>query len=127
MNQPIARLFSVVLVMFALLVAFTSRWTVFDASALRANPNNKRPGLEQQFVQRGQIVAADQTTVLAESVRQQGGIYVREYPLGPLFAPPLGYYDPNNGRTGLESYYNSSLAGSPAQLSLSLIHISRSR
>ena len=83
--------------MFALLVAFTSRWTVFDASALRANPNNKRPGLEQQFVQRGEIVAADQTTVLAESVRQQGGIYVREYPLGPLFAPPLGYYDPNNG------------------------------
>ena len=57
MNQPITRLFSVVLVMFALLVAFTSRWTIFDASALRANPNNKRPGLEAQFVQRGQIVA----------------------------------------------------------------------
>ena len=117
MNQPIARLFMVVLVMFALLVAFTSRWTVFDASALRANPNNKRPGLEQQYIQRGEIVAADQATVLAQSVRQRGGIYVREYPLGPLFAPPLGYYDPNNGRTGLEAYYNASLAGSPAQQS----------
>jgi peptidoglycan glycosyltransferase len=116
-NQPIARLFTVVLVMFALLVAFTSRWTVFDASALRANPNNKRPGLEQQYIQRGEIVAADQATVLAQSVRQRGGIYVREYPLGPLFAPPLGYYDPNNGRTGLEAYYNGSLAGSPAQQS----------
>ena len=117
MNQPIARLFLVVLVMFALLVAFTSRWTVFDASALRANPNNKRPGLEQQYVERGTIVAADQTTVLAQSIRQRGGVYVREYPLGPLFAPPLGYYDPTNGRTGLEAYYNGSLAGSPAQQS----------
>jgi penicillin-binding protein A len=117
MNQPIARLFSVVLLMFALLVVFTSRWTVFDASALRANPNNKRPGLEQQYVQRGEIVAADETTVLAASVRQTGGIYLRDYPFGPLFAPPLGYYDPNNGRTGLESYRNGALAGSPAQQS----------
>ena len=110
MNQPIARLFIVVLVMFGLLVAFTSRWTVFDASALRANPNNKRPGLEQQYIQRGQIVAGDQTTVLAESVRQKDGIYVREYPLGPLFAPPVGYYDPTNGSAaGLESYRNQAL------------------
>ena len=117
MNQPIARLFTVVLVMFALLVVFTSRWTVFDASALRANANNKRPGLEQQYIQRGAIVAGDQTTMLADSIRQKDGIYVREYPFGPLFGPPLGYYDPNNGRTGLESYYSSSLAGSPAQQS----------
>jgi peptidoglycan glycosyltransferase len=115
MNQPIARLFSVVLVMFALLVIFTSRWTVFEASALRANPNNKRPGLEQQYVQRGTIVAADQTTVLADSVRENGGIYVRNYRFGPLFAPPLGYYDPNNGRTGLERYRDGALAGSPLQ------------
>jgi peptidoglycan glycosyltransferase len=78
MNQPIARLFTVVLVMFALLVVFTSRWTVFDASALRANANNKRPGLEQQYIQRGAIVAGDQTTMLADSIRQKDGIYVRE-------------------------------------------------
>ncbi len=117
MNKPIARLFSVVLVMFALLVAFTSRWTVFDAAALRANPNNKRPGLEQQYVQRGEILAEDQTTVLAESARQKDGIYQREYPFGPLFAPAIGYYDPNNGRTGLEAYGNGVLAGSPPQQS----------
>lgn len=117
MNKPIARLFSVVLVMFALLVVFTSRWTIFEASALKANPNNERPGLEAQYVQRGEIVAADQTTVLAQSARQSGGIYEREYPFGPLFAAAIGYYDPYNGRRGLEAYRNGVLAGSPQQQS----------
>ena len=31
MNGPIARLFGVVILLFALLVVFTSRWTVFQA------------------------------------------------------------------------------------------------
>jgi peptidoglycan glycosyltransferase len=116
-NQPIARLFTVVLVMFALLVAFTSRWAIFDASSLKANVDNALPGLEQRFVQRGEIVAADQTTVLAESLRQRDGMYEREYPFGPLFAAAIGYYDPTNGRTGLEASQNGVLAGSPAQQS----------
>jgi peptidoglycan glycosyltransferase len=116
-NQPIARLFSVVLLMFALLVVFTSRWTIFEASALRANPNNKRPGLEAQYVQRGQIVAGDGTTVLATSIRQKGGVYQRSYPFGPLFAPAIGYYDPINGRAGLERSRDGTLAGSPQQQS----------
>ena len=38
MNRPIMRLFAFVAVLFALLVAFTSRWTVFEASSLRSNP-----------------------------------------------------------------------------------------
>lgn len=117
MNQPIARLFVFVLVLFALLVAFTSRWTVFGASALRDNANNARPGLEAQRVQRGQILAGDGTTVLARSVRGRDGIYSRHYPLGDLFTPAIGYYDPTFGRTGLEAYRNSVLAGSPPQQS----------
>jgi len=116
-NKPIARLFTVVLVMFALLIAFTSRWTIFEASALKANTNNKRPGLEAQYVQRGEIVAADQTTVLAQSVRQHDGVYERSYPFGALFAAPIGYYDPYNGRAGLEADRNGVLAGAPQQQS----------
>ena len=114
MNRPIARLFAVVLVMFALLVGFTSRWTVFEASALRSNPLNKVPGLEDQTVPRGEIVARD-GAVLARSVRRSGGFYVRDYPLGSLFASPIGYYDPYNGSSQLERYRNGSLAGAPAQ------------
>jgi len=116
-NRPISRLFLVVLVMFALLVAFTSRWTIFDASALKANADNKLPGLEQQYVQRGEIVADDGTTVLADSVREPDGIYEREYPFGQLFAAPIGYYNPYNCCAGLEAYRNGVLAGSPPQQS----------
>jgi len=116
-NQPIARLFLLVLVLFGLLVGFTSRWTVFEASALRADPNNARPGLEAQRVQRGSIVADDGTTVLADSLRGNDGVYSRHYPFGALFAPALGYYDPYNGSAGLEAYRNGLLAGSPPQQS----------
>jgi peptidoglycan glycosyltransferase len=115
MNQPITRLFLLVLVMFALLVGFTSRWSVFDASALRSNPENARPGLEAQRVQRGAILAADGTTVLAQSVRQSDGVYQREYPQGAVFAAPIGYYDPYNGSYQLEQYRTGALTGTPAQ------------
>ena len=71
MNQPIVRLFGVVIVMFAVLLAFTSRWTIFEASSLRDNPLNARALLEQQRIDRGTIVAAD-GTVLARSVRSSG-------------------------------------------------------
>jgi penicillin-binding protein A len=115
-NKPIARLFAVVLVLFALLVGFTSRWTVFEASALRANPLNKIPGLENQTVPRGEIVARD-GAVLARSLRRPNGFYVRDYPFGALFAAPIGYYDPNNGSSRLERYRNGVLAGAPPQQS----------
>ncbi|HXR13191.1 MAG TPA: penicillin-binding transpeptidase domain-containing protein [Solirubrobacteraceae bacterium] len=117
MNQPITRLFVFVLVMFALLVAFTSRWTVFDASALRQDPNNRRPGLEAQRVQRGAILADDESTVLADSTPGRDGIFSRSYPFNQLFEPAIGYYDPYNGRTGLEAFRNGALAGAPPQQS----------
>jgi peptidoglycan glycosyltransferase len=116
-NRPIARVFVAVLVMFALLVGFTSRWTVFDANALHANPENKRPGLEDQTVPRGNIVARDGVTVLAHSVRGGNGFYRRDYPFAELFAQPIGYYDPYNGSSRLERYRNGVLAGAPIQQS----------
>ncbi|MGH2851528.1 MAG: peptidoglycan D,D-transpeptidase FtsI family protein [Solirubrobacteraceae bacterium] len=116
MNQPIARLFVVVLIMFALLVAFTSRWSVFDQSALRTNPENRRPFLESLTVPRGSIVA-DNGAVIARSVRQRDGRYLREYPFHDLFASPVGYYDATNGSTGVERERNGVLAGAPPQQS----------
>jgi len=113
-NRPIARLFVLVLVMFGLLVGFTSRWTVFDAGALKADPNNKIPFNESLDVPRGPILAAD-GAVIARSVRTSDGVYRRRYPFGDLFASPIGYYDPLNGASGVEEYRNSELAGVPAQ------------
>ena len=53
MNRPIVRLYGLVAVLFALLIAFTSRWTVFEASSLRDNKFNKRTLLEQERIDRG--------------------------------------------------------------------------
>ena len=113
MNKPIARLFVLVLAMFAALVAFTSRWTVFDASALQDNSLNKRTLLETADVQRGTIYANDNNNdVIAQSTRE-GGQYVRQYPQGSLFAAPIGYAFPNQGTAGVEAYHNDVLTGTP--------------
>ena len=90
MNRPIVRLYGLVVLLFALLVAFTSRWTIFEASSLRSNPLNKRALLEQERIARGRILAAD-GTVLARSVRGAGGTYEREYPKGEEFAHAIGF------------------------------------
>jgi peptidoglycan glycosyltransferase len=111
-NRPIVRLYGLVAVLFALLVAFTSRWSVFDASSLRENPLNARRVLEQERIARGEITAAD-GAVLARSVRGPEGTYERVYPTGELFAAPVGYdyIDLNRGNAGLERYRNNELNG----------------
>ncbi len=58
MNAPVLRVFALFVVLFGVLVAFTSRWSVFEASALRANPNNHRVLLEEQRIRRGLIRAS---------------------------------------------------------------------
>jgi peptidoglycan glycosyltransferase len=110
MNRPILRLYGFVVLLFALLVAFTSRWTVFDAASLRENPLNHRSLLEQERIQRGPILAAD-GTVLARSVRTGEGTYERTYPTGEEFAHAIGYSYTDPGRTALERYRNAPLTG----------------
>jgi len=111
-NRPIVRLYGLVVLLFALLVAFTSRWTVFEASSLRSNKLNARALLEQERISRGRILAAD-GTVLARSVRRAEGTYQRRYPQGEEFAHAVGfsYINPDLGQTGLERFRNAALSG----------------
>jgi peptidoglycan glycosyltransferase len=115
MNAPIARLFVVVVALFGVLVGFTSRWTVFDADALRDNPKNRRELLEEQQIRRGLIRAADDT-VLARSLKQADDSYVRTYPPGRLFSHAVGYSFVRQGRAGLERYYYDDLSGRNSEL-----------
>jgi peptidoglycan glycosyltransferase len=110
MNAPIARLFVVVVVLFAVLVGFTSRWTVFDAHALRDNPKNHRQLIEEQQIRRGLIRAGDDS-VLARSLQQPDKSYVRSYPTGRLFSHAVGYSFVRQGRAGLERFYDDDLSG----------------
>jgi penicillin-binding protein A len=113
-NRQLAQLFGLAVVLFALLVAFTSYWSVLDASSLADNPANRRPLIEEQKVPRGIVYARDGRTVLAESRAEGSGpnrIFTRTYPTGPLFSHAVGYSFIRNGRRGLEQARNDALAG----------------
>ena len=120
MNRQIVQLFGLFTLLFAILLAFTSRWTVFEASSLENNPDNRRPLIEEQKIPRGLIYAADGKTVLARSVghgRGQNRIYTRTYPTGSTFGHPVGFSYIRNGRRGLEQSRNDDLAGKEDEFS----------
>ncbi len=111
MNAAIVRLFALVVLLFALLIAWTSRWSVFEATALNDNQLNARPLIDQLMIKRGRIVA-DDGTVLAKSVPARGGTWGRQYPIGSLFAQAVGYSIAAQGRAaGLELSRGSELRG----------------
>jgi len=111
-NTRIRNLFGLVVVLFTVLIAFTSYWSVFDADDLEANSANKRPLLEEQQIRRGLILAAD-GTVLARNraVSRSPTFYERIYPQRELFGHPVGYSFVERGRVGLEREYNDELTG----------------
>jgi len=111
MNTPIMRLFGLVVVLFALLVVFTTRWTVLEAKGLRDNPLNRRSLLEQQLIPRG-VIRDVSGGVLARNQRHKGGIYTRTYtPEAREFAHALGYSFLRIGTAGLEKSRNDVLSG----------------
>ena len=90
MNTQIVKLFGFILVLYALLFGFTSYWSVFDADNLEANTANKRPLLEEQQIDRGDILARDGSVIARSNPVGKGNdrTFVREYPEGePLRQP----------------------------------------
>ena len=114
MNRRIVQLFGLFTLLFAILLAFTSRWTVFEASSLEDEPSNRRPLIEEQKIPRGLIYASDGHTVLARNRGQGRGenrTYTRTYPRAGTFGHPVGFSFIRNGRRGLESSRNDDLVG----------------
>jgi peptidoglycan glycosyltransferase len=119
MNRQIVKLFGLIVVLFAVLIAFTSYWSVFDAKALKDKEANRRPLLEQQQIKRGRILAAD-GTVLARSVAKGHGAglrYVRRYPDGSLYGHPIGYSFVRQGDSEFEKSHNDELIGEESEFS----------
>lgn len=111
------KLFATIVVLFALLVVWTTRWTVIDASALNNNPVNSRTLITTLKIKRGRILAAN-GEVLARSVRQKGtGFWLRTYPQAALFAQPVGYANLiGRQEAGLERYRLDDLKGPQTSL-----------
>jgi peptidoglycan glycosyltransferase len=100
------------LAMFVLLFGQVNYLQVFAADRLAHNPANHRLILEEFDVQRGQILAADERTVLAKSVPTGGTYkYQRVYPNGQLYGDITGYFSLIFGTSQLERTYNDYLDG----------------
>jgi peptidoglycan glycosyltransferase len=125
-NRQIVKLFGLIVVLFAVLIGFTSYWSVFDAKALKEKDANARPLLEQQQIKRGRILAAD-GTVIARSVPKGHGAglrYVRRYPEGSLYGHPIGYSFVDEGDSEFEQFHNDELVGNESEFSSILDQLS---
>ena len=119
MNARIVRLFAFITVLFAVLIGFTSYWSVFDADNLKAERVNKRPLFEAQQIKRGSILAADGTVIARSRPTGSGASvqYVRRYPDGPLFGHPIGYSFAEQGNSEFEQSHNAELTGEDSEFS----------
>ena len=103
MNAPIARLFGLVLVLFAALVAFTSRRSSSTREALRDNPKNRRALIEELRVKRGTIRAARRHAARALRARGRGHVPPPLHRGGAACSPHvIGFSDIDLGRAGIE-------------------------
>jgi len=110
-NRPIRRVAFVTMLMFALLLANTTYAALFRTESLAAEPQNRRVR-DAEFAQdRGAILAAGKTEIASTETTKDRFTYQRTYPAGDLYAPITGYYSYDHGSSGLESTYNTQLAG----------------
>jgi peptidoglycan glycosyltransferase len=119
MNVRIRYVYGLLVLLFALLIGFTSYWSVFDAEGLEANNANRRVLLEEQQVRRGLIFARDGTVLARNRVtgRGQTRFFKRLYPTGDLFSHVVGYNFVQRGRAGIERSHNDELSGDVSEFS----------
>lgn len=111
MNRPIRRVAFVAMLMFALLLANTTYAALFRTESLAAEPQNRRVR-DAEFAQdRGAILAAGKTEIASTRPAKDRFRFQRTYPADELYAPITGYYSYDHGSSGLESTYNTQLAG----------------
>lgn len=98
-------------VLFALLVANLTYIMVINADAYQNMPGNGHTIAKEARSERGTISTYD-GVVLAESVKDDNGDFVRQYPAGNLAAHVVGYYSARFGTSGIEASMNDTLKGS---------------
>ena len=117
MDRQIRQLAIGLLVLFLLLLGAVNYVQVFAADRIANDSANAyRQLLAEYRVDRGKILARD-NTVLALSRKSRGPLeYRRQYPDGPTYAGITGFYSLFFGRTELEQSFNPFLAGSAPEL-----------
>ncbi|HET7236096.1 MAG TPA: penicillin-binding protein 2 [Actinomycetota bacterium] len=118
MERQIRQLGVALLVLFFILFGTVNYIQVFAADRIANDPANaKRQLIAEYKVERGSILAADGTTVLASSRPSAGDLrFQRRYPQGERYAHVTGFYSFVFGRAELEQTFNEYLAGDAAEL-----------
>ena len=118
MERQIRRLGVALMVLFVIAFAQVNYLQVFAADRIADDPANAQRQLIAEYkVDRGSILAADGTTVLASSRKSPGDLrFQRRYPSGELYAHETGFYSFVFGRTELEQAFNDFLAGDAPEL-----------
>ncbi|MDP9241882.1 MAG: penicillin-binding transpeptidase domain-containing protein [Actinomycetota bacterium] len=118
MDRQIRRLGYALVVLFVLLFVQVNYIQVIAANRIANNPaNTTRLLIQAASIDRGDILARDGKTVLAESTPTRGEfMYQRKYPEGSLYADVTGYYPLFGAPTDLESSYNDFLSGRATEL-----------
>src|SRR6187431_636672 len=116
MDRQIRRLGLAFVALFALLFAQVGYVQVVAADRIANQPANAARQIAAEYsVERGQILAANRTTVLATSTANPDPNspyrFIRSYPGKALWGQITGYYSQVYGRTGLEQAMNPYLSG----------------
>lgn len=111
MSRRLRILATILLVLFAVIVAQSANIQFFRAPSLNASAENPRNLNPSGNFPRGEILAAN-GAVLAYSVKQNNPYYPyrRVYPDGSLTSGVVGFSSPYYGEWGLEEEYNGFLA-----------------
>ena len=117
-DRSIRHVAIVLMACFVLLFVQLNRVQVFDAEALRENPNNTRT-IQRDFGRnRGSIFTSD-GEVVARSDEVSGPFErLRVYPHDDLYAHTVGYLSFNIGAEGIERSFNDELVGRTPSLQL---------
>jgi len=91
---------------FALMMVYLVYFSVAKAPDIIDNPYNKRVDNQDIKVVRGDILAADETTVLATTKKNEDGKEYRYYPYGSLYSHVVGL---KSEKTGIEGQANFQL------------------
>ncbi len=104
MERQIRKLGMALLALFLIAFVQINYIQVFAADRIANDPANAQRQLIAEYkVDRGSILAADGTTVLASSRKSPGALrFQRRYPHGELYAHETGFYSFVFGRTELE-------------------------
>ncbi len=105
-NKEIYRVMYVFMGLFLTLTVFLSYFLIVDSRKVIDNPYNLRQDNFSKKVVRGKILG-NKGEVLAETIVEEDGKEIRNYPYANMFAHVVGYSQ--NGKTGLEKQANFDL------------------